>query len=154
MPPSGRILVIEDNPFQQALLVASLTELGFDVTTAEDGLEALRLARVWPPDAFVTDALVPGLDGFELCRVIRQDPRIAHIPVVLSFTGPLAEVDSYLAREMGCNALVQRQSDSAEVIEALLACLRQDLKRLPVIDGAPIHFAAYGKAGVDWERPA
>jgi CheY-like chemotaxis protein len=138
-----RILVIEDNPFQRASLAHSLTELGLEVLTAEHPFEALDGARLCRPDAIICDALAQDLDGFELCLVIRQDRQIAHLPVILTSAGRVAEVDTYVARKVGCNALVQRQADSAEVIEALVACLHEGLKRLPVTETIPIHFASY-----------
>jgi CheY-like chemotaxis protein len=119
-----RILLVEDNVAQRQLLVARLLELGMDVTTADNGREALEQARTGLPDAIVCDTLMPGLDGFELCLAIRKNPRLAGIPVVLRFAGIVAEVDTELAKEFGVTAMVCRSTDFGEVIETLVTCLR------------------------------
>ena len=62
-PDDGTLLVVEDEPFLRKAVVASLRFLGFDVTAAENGTEALRLARGSPFDLLVLDVMLPGVDG-------------------------------------------------------------------------------------------
>src|SRR5437867_9046357 len=71
-----RILVVNDDPLSLKLLRAHLEQVGFDVMTAQDGQSALELARRSPPDAVVSDVLMPHLDGFKLCLAIRQEPNL------------------------------------------------------------------------------
>jgi len=78
-----RVLVVDDDPLQRKLLHLSLTNAGFRVATAPDGVAALDAARAAPPDAILSDVLMPRLDGFRLCLAVRQDPRLSRIPVVL-----------------------------------------------------------------------
>jgi len=69
---SGRILVIDDEPQITRVLRAALTAQSFDVRTANDPEEGLRLFREWLPDLVVTDLMMPGISGVEVCRAIRS----------------------------------------------------------------------------------
>jgi CheY-like chemotaxis protein len=117
-----RILVVEDNGAPRQALVANLSQLGMDVATADNGREALELAKSWLPDAIICDTLMSGLDGFELCLAVRMLPRLANITVILRFAGLIAEVDQELAKEIGVSALVS--PDPVEVIRTLVTCLK------------------------------
>jgi PAS domain S-box-containing protein len=117
----GRVLVVDDEPVQRKLTAVRLRDLGYAVETAEDGQAALAKARHDPPDAILSDVLMPQLDGFGLCREVRFDPRLAHIPVVLASSAYIEEEDRTLANKMGADALVVRTPDLGAAIEALSA---------------------------------
>jgi PAS domain S-box-containing protein len=120
-----RVLVADDDPGQRKLLQVQLELAGFQVVTASDGADALDQARNSPPDAIVSDVLMPQLDGFHLCLAVRQDPRLAGVPVVLISAVYTEEADPQLARSVGASALILRTPGYREVIEALLACFGQ-----------------------------
>ena len=80
---SARVLVVDDIPANVMLLEAKLTSEYFDVMTATDGAAAIELARTASPDIVLLDVMMPGLDGFEVCRRIKADPKTTHIPVVM-----------------------------------------------------------------------
>lgn len=80
---TGVILVVDDVPANIKLLEAKLTNEYFDVITAKDGYEALAQARARKPDLILLDVMMPGMDGFECCRQMKQDVDISHIPVVM-----------------------------------------------------------------------
>lgn len=84
VPLTGRRLVVadDDGPVR-TLLSNAFSELGATVLQARDGSEALELAEKHWPDALISDTLMPGLDGFELCRRIRQDIALSDLPVLL-----------------------------------------------------------------------
>lgn len=115
-----RVLLAEDDPIQRKLLGVHLSQLGFQVVTAEDGLEALKQARRSPPDAIVSDVLMPGLDGFKLCLAVRQDPRLEKVAVILTSAVYLEEADRRLGRQVGANAFVTRTPDLKELKETVL----------------------------------
>jgi len=117
--PRGRILVADDEPIQRKLTVRRLTDAGYAVEAAVDGEDALARARHDPPDAIVSDVLMPKLDGYGLCRAVRQDPRLAHLPVVLASSAYVEQEDRDLAVKMGADALVTRTPDLGAVIAAL-----------------------------------
>ena len=124
MPGRGRVvLAVDDDPKQLKLLATYLANLGFGVTTAKDGAEALAKAETTFPDAVMSDVLMPRLDGFELCLAIRKHERLGKIPVVLLTNSYGDAADKQLAADIGANALVMRTPDCKDAVEALLASL-------------------------------
>ena len=123
-PGKGRrVLVVDDEPVQLKLSATYLTNLGFKVTTATDGNDGLAKARVNRPDAILSDVLMPGVDGFQLCMAVHQDPTLCGVPVVLLSNSYDNEADIRFARNMGAYALVPRSPDFQEAIDALLKSL-------------------------------
>ncbi|MDD9901947.1 MAG: PleD family two-component system response regulator [Rhodospirillaceae bacterium] len=80
---SARILVVDDLLPNVKLLEAKLTSEYFDVLTANDGPSALEIIESQPPDIVLLDVIMPGMDGFEVCQRIKQNPETMHIPVVM-----------------------------------------------------------------------
>lgn len=80
---SARILVVDDTLPNVKLLEAKLSSEYFDVLTASDGVSALELIKTAMPDIVLLDVMMPGMDGFEVCRRIKADPKTAHIPVIM-----------------------------------------------------------------------
>ncbi len=80
---TARVLVVDDVPPNVKLLEAKLTSEYFDVLTAFSGPEALDVISREHPDIILLDVMMPGMDGFEVCRRIKTDPSTAHIPVVM-----------------------------------------------------------------------
>ena len=95
-----RILLAEDDRFLRKSAGAMLLRQGFIVMTAENGEEALRLARTENPDLILLDVIMPKMQGFDVLRALKSDPHTSTIPVIiLSNLGQ--ESDSVAAREMG-----------------------------------------------------
>ncbi len=80
---TGRILVVDDVATNRMILRAKLTAAYYDVTLAENGREALEKAAKTLPDLILLDVMMPDMDGFEVCRILKDDPQTAHIPVVM-----------------------------------------------------------------------
>ena len=80
---SARILVVDDIEANVRLLQAKLEAEYYEVLTAKDGPEALKAAAESRPDIVLLDVMMPGMDGFEVCRRLRADPATRHIPVVM-----------------------------------------------------------------------
>jgi DNA-binding response OmpR family regulator len=78
-----KILVAEDSPTVRRLVAARLRADGYQVVEAEDGEEALTLARQERPDLYVLDKVMPKLDGFEVVRALREDPQTRAAPIVM-----------------------------------------------------------------------
>jgi two-component system chemotaxis response regulator CheY len=87
-----RILVADDTPALLFLIRATLTDAGFDVVAAQDGHAAWIAVTQSDFDLVVTDYQMPGMDGFEFCRRMRRDARLAQIPVLL-LTAKMFEID-------------------------------------------------------------
>jgi two-component system cell cycle response regulator len=80
---TARILIVDDVSANTRLLEAKLSAEYYQVASAKDGFEALRMALDWQPDLILLDVMMPGMDGFECCRRLKEDPTTLHIPVVM-----------------------------------------------------------------------
>ena len=118
------ILVAEDDPVTRRFVVSLLEERGYEVLIAEDGEHALQLARSASPDLLVSDLVMPYRDGFEVLRAIRNDPTIAHLPVlILSMRDH--EEDIVRGLESGADEYVVKPFNARE----LVARIRRLLER-------------------------
>jgi PAS domain S-box-containing protein len=122
---TGRhLLVVDDDAVQLKLTRIHFTQLGFAVTTASGGSDALATARALRPDVVMTDVFMPDIDGFQLCLELRRDPELSRLPVVLVSAQYNSDADSDLARRVGANALVRRTPDFDECLPAIIEALR------------------------------
>lgn len=80
---TARILIVDDVPVNTRLLEAKLAAEYYQVSTARDGFEALSAARDWQPDLILLDVMMPGMDGYECCRLLKGDALTLHIPVMM-----------------------------------------------------------------------
>ena len=78
------ILIVDDDPVVRTIMRATLEDDGFAVIEAEDGLSACRQSAEMVPSLLVVDAMMPNMDGFELCRALRQQPETQHIPILMA----------------------------------------------------------------------
>lgn len=126
---SPSVLLVEDDQEGRRLYAEWLTDAGFRVEQAHNGLQALDRAFSSQPDVVVTDLDIPGIDGFELTRRLKQDPRTCDIPV-LAITGyaPFASDPGRVLRA-GCDAVLPKPcspDDLQTAIRSLLeACSQQ-----------------------------
>ena len=114
---TARILVVDDIPINIKLLEAKLLAEYFEVLTANNGEEALEVARSEYPDLILLDVMMPVMDGFETCKRLRSDPATAHIPVVMvtaldgvddRINGLRAGADDFLTKPIDETALMTR----------------------------------------------
>ena len=77
------VLVVDDRPTNVLLLETKLSNELYDVITAQDGYEAVQKTKEFNPDVVLLDVMMPGIDGFEVCRRLRSDPDVAHTPVIM-----------------------------------------------------------------------
>ena len=146
-----RILVIDDQPSQLKLFSLHLRQLGFSVDTATNGVEGLAVARKQAPAAIVSDVLMPGIDGFQMCMQVRADPELANTPVVLLSNNYAQEADKQLAHSVGANALVQTAPDFVDAVQALLESLEAPAPR-PIDDAAALSAAHQERLARQLER--
>jgi len=111
----GGLLVVDDEPFLRDAVAASLRFLGFEVTTAQTGTDALRLARDRPFDLVILDVMLPDIDGFEIVRRLRRDG--CQVPVIFltardteadKVTGLTLGGDDYMTKPFGLEELAAR----------------------------------------------
>ena len=99
------VLLVEDDPALRRYLEVVLERAGYAVVSAGDGLEAMKFLLIRRVDVIVTDALMPNLDGYELCRFVRNSQHLAHLPIILlsaldpkNTTDESEQVNAFLAK--------------------------------------------------------
>ncbi|HET9941158.1 MAG TPA: response regulator [Candidatus Eisenbacteria bacterium] len=120
--PRGRVLVVDDEPDLVRVLEFGLKASGYTVEVASDGQEGLKKAREIKPDVILLDLMLPKLDGYKVCRLLKFDDRFKHIPIII-LSARTQEGDQTLALEMGANRFVTKPYDFSEIlgyIETLL----------------------------------
>ncbi len=114
---TGLVLVVDDVPANVKLLEAKLTNEYYDVITAKDGFEAIEQTKAKKPDLILLDVMMPGIDGFEACRRLKQDPEVSHIPIVMvtalsepsdRVAGLEAGADDFITKPINDTALFAR----------------------------------------------
>jgi signal transduction histidine kinase len=118
-PRARRILLVDDNPVQRKLGRLRLGDAGFVVDTAAGADDALRAARRAPPDAIMSDILMGDLDGFTLCRMLREEPSLRDVPIVLFSAHFDEHADRELAAAVGASAIIGRTPDFEGELAAL-----------------------------------
>jgi CheY-like chemotaxis protein len=113
------VLVVDNNAVQLKLAQVSFACSGFRVATERDATRVIDLAYDLQPDAIVGDIAMRGLDGFELCRALRREPRLADIPVVLATSRPIEQRHYVLGACAGATAVVVRSPTLCELIAAV-----------------------------------
>jgi two-component system, OmpR family, response regulator len=124
--PEARLLVVDDEPNIVDLLATSLRFAGFEVATASNGSEALRVASSFKPDLLVLDVMMPGLDGFTVVRRLRQEG--VRAPVVF-LTAKDATEDKVTGLTLGGDDYVTKPFSLEEVIARIRAVLRRFAER-------------------------
>ena len=122
MNPDPLILVVDDLPQNVRLLEAVLSPKGFRVAKASSGEEALDVLSQEHPDLVLLDILMPGMDGYEVCRRIRQDPGTAFLPVIMMTAS--GEEQKLRAIESGADDFVNKPFDQAELLARVRSLVR------------------------------
>jgi DNA-binding response OmpR family regulator len=118
----AKILVVEDEPALQETLAYNLTRQGYTVETAGDGQTALETARRLRPDLIVLDIMLPVLDGYEVCRVLRQEMNAP----ILMLTARDEEFDRVLGLELGADDYLTKPFSMRELLARVKAHLRRE----------------------------
>lgn len=119
-----KILIVEDEESLLKLESILLTSKGYSVTGAADGVSALEQVVLIKPDLIVLDIMLPGMDGFEVCRIIKQNPETANIPVMM-LTAKKSSQDCERGMAAGASAYVTKPFKSAKIIEIIQELLSQ-----------------------------
>jgi DNA-binding response OmpR family regulator len=117
---SKRILIVEDDPGVLRATSYILEKEGYQVLTAQDGLEGLKKARGDNPDLLILDVMLPGIDGFEICHSLRGEPKTAGLPILMfsakgqesdKATGLKVGADEYLTKPVDRTVLLDKVAD-------------------------------------------
>ncbi len=116
-----KILVVDDEISLQETVAYNLKKQGYDVQTTGNGTEALDLARELKPDLIILDVMLPGLDGFEICRILRKEMTTP----VLMLTARDDEIDRVVGLEVGADDYMAKPFSMRELIARVKAMLRR-----------------------------
>jgi DNA-binding response OmpR family regulator len=121
-----KILVVDDEQAITDLLEYNLRQNGYQVVIARDGHAALRLARAEQPDLIVLDLMLPGPDGFDVCRELRREgaPALSGVPIIM-LTARDEEVDRVVGLELGADDYVTKPFSVRELMARVKAVLRR-----------------------------
>lgn len=126
------VLVIDDEPFIVETVRFALEKAGYACLVAFDGEEALRIVRERNPGLILLDIMLPKLNGFQICRLLKFDERYRHIPIVM-LTARAQERDRLLGTETGADAYVTKPFELPELLRVIARFLPP-----PVAEGAAI----------------
>ena len=146
-----KVLVVEDEPTLLETLVYNLDRQGYQVESASDGEAAVQLARQAHPDLIVLDIMLPKLDGFEVCRILRAE---MNVPIIM-LTARDNEIDRIVGLEMGADDYMSKPFSMRE----LMARVKAQLRRVRLIreekeaeEGQPPKILKFGNLKLDISR--
>ncbi len=141
-----KILVVDDEPDALEVLGFKLREAGYAPLFAKDGARAVAMAREERPALIVLDLMLPEVDGFEVCKILRRDPGTAAIPILM-LTARAAEMDRVLGLELGADDYVTKPFSPRE----LVLRIRKLLARVKAAE-APLETLEFGVLAIDVPR--
>jgi diguanylate cyclase (GGDEF)-like protein len=132
------LLVVDDDPFIARLLEIELRAAGYDVRVASDGTQALTAAQERCPDLVLADVMMPNMDGFELTRRLRQDPRTAAVSIIM-LTARGLSADKLEGFAIGADDYIVKPFDTPELLARIRGVLRRsrDMRAQSPLTGLP-----------------
>lgn len=148
-----KILVVDDEISLQETLAYNLKKQGYEVETTGNGTEALEIARETKPDLIILDVMLPGLDGFEVCRILRREMATP----VLMLTARDDEIDRVVGLEVGADDYLAKPFSMRELIarvKAMLRRVRLDREEISQIEAAKpeAEIMEFGNLRIDMTR--
>ncbi len=144
-----KILVVEDEPSLVDTLEYNLTRQGYQVCTARDGITALDVARREQPHAIILDIMLPGLDGFEVCRILRREMTVP----ILMLTARDEEIDKVVGLEVGADDYLTKPFSMRELLARVKALLRRvRLMQEQIAPGPSAERLTFGNLTLDMAR--
>lgn len=131
------VLIVDDEKDIRDLLAYNLSKEGFAVLTASDGNEALKMIKDHPVGLVVLDIMMPGLDGYEVCKQIRANEEKANLPI-LFLTAKSAELDQVLGLELGADDYIQKPVSPRILVARVKSVLRRSNENTPVLPEDPV----------------
>ena len=116
-----KILTVDDDPNILQLINLYLTREGFDVLQADNGTDALKVFKTTPPNLMLLDIMLPGMDGWQVCREVRK---VSNIPIIM-LTAKDETFDKVLGLELGADDYIVKPFDTKELVARIKAVLRR-----------------------------
>ena len=122
MPEKKKILLVDDEPDLAQLVSLRLQAAGYEVRVAYDGQQAMDEVKKNRPDLIILDLMLPKIDGYKVCRLLKFDERTRAVPILI-FTARAQADDLTLATECGANAYLTKPFDAATLLAKLAELL-------------------------------
>jgi len=122
-----KVLVVEDDPDQLEVIRSTLKAAGFAIGTAANGIDALVKTRSVAPDLIVLDLMLPGLNGFDICESLKQDPATASVPIIM-LTGMHGQFGRFAGLEAGASEFLFKPFDPDQLIAKVEELLSRSAK--------------------------
>jgi len=119
-----KILITEDSPTILEILKSVLEEEGYEVNAAADGQQALNLVKAEKPDLIILDLMLPKIDGYKVCRMLKFDEKYKNIPIIM-LTARTNETDEKLGKEVGADAYIKKPFQPEVVIDEIKKLLNR-----------------------------
>ncbi|MCM8710483.1 response regulator transcription factor [Clostridium sp. SYSU_GA19001] len=119
-----KILIVDDEEHIQELIKFNLENNGYRVICASNGMEALKLAKSEKPDLVLLDLMLPGIDGYDVCKEIRRENSISNMPIIM-ITAKSEELDKILGLELGADDYMTKPFSVRELLARVKALLRR-----------------------------
>lgn len=147
---ADKILIVEDELTLQETLAFNLKKQGYKIETAGDGQTAIDLAHQHKPDLILLDIMLPGMDGFEVCRILRKDMLVP----ILMLTARDDEIDRVVGLEVGADDYLTKPFSMRELIARIKALLRRAkiVQELSSSDGPTGKVYTFGNLTIDENR--
>ncbi len=120
-----KILVIEDDPQLQRIMVAALSKTGYEVILSGNGTEGESEIKAQRPDLVITDVMLPGKNGLDICIDLKKDPEISSIPVIMMtcLTDDSSRADDYWQKETGADDFISKPFPLTELLKRIQVLL-------------------------------
>jgi twitching motility two-component system response regulator PilH len=122
---ANKVLVVDDEPGILLMVRSRLVKAGYQVEEAKDGQEALKKTREWSPDLVIMDVMMPPPNGFQACRILKDDSATRAIPIVL-LTAKSTESDQFWGQESGADAYLTKPYDPQELLATVARLIQKD----------------------------
>jgi len=122
MTMAEKILIVDDEEDIAFSVARRLTASGYEAICAEDGVEGLRRAQTESPDLIILDLMLPKMDGYKVCRLLKFDQRYKRIPIIM-LSARSQEADIALGRETGAERYMTKPFDSGELLAKIAELL-------------------------------
>lgn len=112
----GRVLVVDDEVELLELVKMRLAACGYDVEVASGGEEALEKTRAFDPEVILLDLMMPGVNGFEVCRAVKQNPAVYGTPIIIALTALADEENILRAMSDGANSYIVKPFETKDLL--------------------------------------
>lgn len=117
-----KILLVEDEKDMAYAVTLQLEAKGYEVIIASDGREGLEKARIKKPDLIILDLMLPKIDGYKVCRMLKFDNKYKHIPIIL-FTARAQDSDKKIGKEVGADAYITKPFEPSALLNKIYELL-------------------------------